>query len=378
MNGLCLRSTGRNLETCLDAQTTSLRHGFTTRFEEQQQHQPLDRAESSTTKTTMTPTSCPFLDLPTEIRLLIYSFALIDSTAITISSAALCGSYPDIVHRLYGAKRSPLYGLPEHHEPVIEPRYDASLLSVAKPAIIPLSGPAPDPPAYCNSEEKDNGTTALLLVNRQVHAELTSHFKLTRNRNTSLFISFPHGLHVFRTLCPHLLRQAKSVHIAGSYRAKDFCNRRAACMPAVVPPKDVKYNGNFTPDSTAQLTHLVTTVLGPNPSQPLQKFELRMYYPGEDAYASVWGDDSSPIVIALRNIYGGQIDVEVWRGRYGTGVYLTARPSVDGRRVVSTVWRRLEEGRRGEPEKGSWAVDAKWPAWEQEYVVSGPKDVIIT
>lgn len=50
------------------------------------------------------------------------------------------------------------------------------------------------------------------------------------------------------------------------------------------------------------------------------------------------------------------------------------------KRVVSTVWRRLEEGRRGEPRCGSWVVDPKWPSWEEKYEMSeGPKgDVIIS
>lgn len=32
------------------------------------------------------------------------------------------------------------------------------------------------------------------------------------------------------------------------------------------------------------------------------------------------------------------------------------------KRVVSTVWKKLEEGRRPrDPEVGSWVVDGKWP-----------------
>jgi hypothetical protein len=44
--------------------------------------------------------NCPFMRLPTELRLLIYSYALVDTPAITIGSAMLVGSHPDIVHRL--------------------------------------------------------------------------------------------------------------------------------------------------------------------------------------------------------------------------------------------------------------------------------------
>ena len=47
------------------------------------------------------PNYCPFLGLPTELRLLIYAFALLDGPAITIGTAELVGPHPDIVHRLY-------------------------------------------------------------------------------------------------------------------------------------------------------------------------------------------------------------------------------------------------------------------------------------
>jgi hypothetical protein len=43
---------------------------------------------------------CPFMGLPTELRLLIFEYALVDASAITIGSAELVGSHPDIVHRL--------------------------------------------------------------------------------------------------------------------------------------------------------------------------------------------------------------------------------------------------------------------------------------
>lgn len=68
----------------------------------------------------------------------------------------------------------------------------------------------------------------------------------------------------------------------------------------------------------------------------------------------------------------GDINVEVWRGRRGTGVYLSTmrpEPPAEGDkpgRSVSTVWRRLDEGRRGEPSCGSWVVDPKWPEWVDE------------
>lgn len=81
---------------------------------------------------------------------------------------------------------------------------------------------------------------------------------------------------------------------------------------------------------------------------------MRIYYPGDDSYSTVWGDDGSPTVVALRNIANAEVGIEVWRGQKGTGIYLCARPARERKRVVSTVWRRLEEGRRGQAVPGSW------------------------
>ena len=43
---------------------------------------------------------CPFLNIPTELRLAIYEYALRDGPAITIGTAELVGKHADIVHRL--------------------------------------------------------------------------------------------------------------------------------------------------------------------------------------------------------------------------------------------------------------------------------------
>lgn len=307
-----------------------------------------------------------FLNLPVELRLHIYTFALVDNPTLTISSAELVGAHPDVIHRLYGSKRIPFPGIPQNHEPVVETGYNSSLLSVTNPATIPLS-PSTNPP----DETYDHPHTAhlsLLLVNKQLNNELTSHFKLEKNISASLFIQYPHGLHVCRTLTPHLLRQTRSIHLAGAYTSRTFSPARAACMGPRQPPPglDVKYNGSIIPDSTAQLGELIKSLFGPSPVHRVSKLEMRIYYPGDDSYSTVWGDDSSPTVVALRNITVGEIGIEVWRGRYGTGVYLSAKPSDERRRVVSTVWRKLEEGRRGEPKCGAWVVDPRWPRWEDD------------
>ena len=316
----------------------------------------------------------PFLRLPTELRLLIYGFALHDAPAITIGTAELAGSNPDIVHRLYGGKRGPYPGIPHKHEPVVETTYSASLLSVTNPAVIPLSPGTMIPPEEPHSAPH-TAHLSLLLVNKLVNEELASHFKIAQNRNTSIFASYPHGLHVLQTVAPQIIHQAQSVHLAGVYVSKTIDPARAACLGSRQQPSvlEQKLNADAVPDSAAQLGSLVSSLLGPTPVHRIQKLELRVYYPGDDSYSTVWGDDSSPTVVALRNIYNGEIGIEVWRGQKGTGVYLTAKQTGERKRIVSTVWRRLEEGRRGQPKCGTWVVDPRWPNWEVEYEMSdGP------
>ena len=286
----------------------------------------------------------------------------------------------------YGDQRTPYSGIPTNHEPVIESTYNPALLSVTRPAFIPLA-PALSCPPERPLDSIHSAYTSLLLTNRQINSELTSHFKGSLISSTSLFVSFPHGLHVLTTLTPHLTRQGRSVHLAGIHTSRHFDTARAVCLPQsanhLPPGFDQTYHGNTTPNTTKELCTLITSIFGPQPRySSVQKLELRIYYPGTNSYTAVWGDDDSPVCIALRSIYAGEIGIEVWRGQRGTGVYLSAtraKEDEDGRhrkRVVSTVWRRLQEGRRGEPECGSWVVDPNWPEWEQEYDVDKGTTVV--
>ncbi|KAK4505989.1 hypothetical protein PRZ48_003954 [Zasmidium cellare] len=323
--------------------------------------------------------TCPFLDLPVELRLEIYSYAVLDCRAITVGTARLDGPHHDIIHRLYGNKRSPFPGIPKDHEPVIETRYEASLLSSTHPATIPLTPATVDPPDE-SYEHTQTAYHTLQLLCKQVNSELTSHFAIPARRQTSLFVQYPSGLHVLHTLTPQLVRQSRSVHIAGTYVPRTYCPPRRACLGAGMAPPQEKLQGDVVPDSKGQLDSLIRSLCGPNPTHPVEKLEMRMYYPGEDSYSTVWGDDSSPLVIALRNVAYGEVSIELWRGRYGTGVYMAAKPTGDRRRTVSTVWRKLEEGRHGRPPCGSWIVDPNWPEWNTTYEMSeGPQgDLIIS
>lgn len=318
----------------------------------------------------------PFLDLPLEIRLLIYGYTIVQSEAVTISSALLTGECADIVERQYGNGRSPFPGLPCHHEPVILPGYSSHLLSLTDPPRIHVSrAPAPEGLGYLDAAWQ-SPLKALRLVSTQVNDELVAHFRTKSSRDTSLFVSYPHGLHVFQTLCPDMIRQAKSVHISGNHYAAATLDRPMAASTtcsASSPSDEAKISGA---DSVEQLSNLIRSTLGPNPVFPIAKLEMRMYFPttdaGMDSYRSVWGDDNSPICVVLRNISSGFIDMECWRGTSGNGVHLSVRPHPANARIITSVWRRLQEGGRGEPKAGAWAVDDKWPHWSEEYVASPP------
>lgn len=288
-----------------------------------------------------------FLSLPLELRLIIYDFAAIEgSNAVSIGTAELIGNGPELIHRQYGDKRSPLPGLKPRHEAVILSGYSSRLLSVSDPARIHLSA-APSPSAYL-APNYHSTLGSLLRLNHQVHAELKAHFRVKNNRKTSLFISFPQGLHVFKTMCPDFVRQARSIHLAGSCPASSTKSLHLQ-----------------------QLASLVKATLGERPTYPLAKFEARIYFPGNDAYPRVW-DDHSPISIILRNVCNALIDMEVSRGRYGTGIYVSVRPHPENKRVISTVWRRLVEGDGGQPTCDDWVVDRFWPEWTNNFVPSSP------
>jgi hypothetical protein len=257
---------------------------------------------------------CPFLDLPLELRLLIYTFAIHEKPTVTVGVAQLTGSYPDIIHRQYADGRSPYRGIPEGHEPVVRLGYDSSLLSLTKPTTIPTGTELPQ-------QELWPAHLALKLLNKQIHDETKSHFKIQKNRLTDLFIQYPHGLHVCSTKAPYLVEQAKSLHLAGRYVPRTYVPARAACREprTPLPGTDTKYNGGFKPDEAAQLGDLIDSLFGKEPKHGVQKLEMRIYYPGDDSYSTVWGDDSSPIAIALRNTGYADISIEVWRGKYGCG-----------------------------------------------------------
>ena len=283
---------------------------------------------------------CRLLELPLELRREIYNHALFDSDIITIASAPVIGSCPDVLHHLAFTKR--LLGLPKRHEPIVTRRYDPSLLSLRCPhmSLITTDGKS----TFTKGSLNGLPTTGLLLANQQIHSEVMSEMAhLCASRRTSLFVSYPHGMHVLTRTCPHLLRRARSIHLSGTH--------------------DSSADGAL---HHRTLARLVCSILGPQPDFAVEKFEMRILYTGKDSYSKIWKDDHSPIVSALYNIAGGKIDVEVWRSKSNvTGVYLTASASPG--RVVSLYWRDLPD-RSAE----DFVIDSNWPHWDAEYQTARP------
>lgn len=267
----------------------------------------------------MVDTRCRILELPVELRLQIYEYAVLNARVITVGTAKLDGAAPDILYRKYGANRSPIKGIPCNSEPVVETRFNAELLS--NKATIELTSSTPDPIHI----SPQTTYQSLILVNQQINDELESLFTVPVHRQTSLFVNYPHGLHVLQTTTPELMRQSRSVHLAGLYFPPDYTppqsypSRRSRHFHNRDPvqPKLPKLEGEVTSDAFGQLSRFVESMFGPHAPNPVEVLELRIYFPG-DSYSTVWKADS-PVAVALSNIATGMVDIVVYRGRDGNG-----------------------------------------------------------
>ncbi|KAI6869600.1 hypothetical protein KC343_g11688 [Hortaea werneckii] len=353
---------------------------------------------------------CQLLSLPIELRLEIYNYLVHSSDIVTIGTAELHGAHHEIIHRQYASGKSPAKGIPPGHEHLIVNGYNANLLHPTRPAKIHL-------PRF-NQDEDDSitATTHLRLVCRQTARELAQHFP-PNPRPSHLFLSYPYGLHILHSRHPSLLQQARTIHLTGVYRPTDYSPARAATCPSPPHQRTLDGNSNSKPilepsDITTELSHLLTTIFPPptdtttptsphhdHPSPPALSnphLHLRIHYPGADSYSTIWGDEASPIVLALRGIPYGEIKLEIWRGKCGNGVDL--RVGGDGgrgegdeeveeelgewmrRRVVQSNWKRMEgeereqegggEGGGGRggilPAWADWVVDPRWPEGGEE------------
>ncbi|RMY57077.1 hypothetical protein D0865_03305 [Hortaea werneckii] len=258
---------------------------------------------------------CQLLSLPVELRLEIYSYLVESSDIITIGTAELHGPHHEIIYRQYANGKSPSKDLPPGHETLVLNGYNANLIHPTRPAKIHLP--------RCNQDEDGSitPTTRLRLVCRQTARELAQHFP-PNPRPAHLFLSYPYGLHILHSQHPSLLNQARAIHLTGIYTPSDFSPARAAACPS--PSHRRTLDGNRSSDSVlepsdvvAELSNLLTTIFPPPtptdtnsshhegptpPALPTTTLHLRIHYPGADSYSTIWGDEASPIVLALRGI----------------------------------------------------------------------------
>ena len=276
------------------------------------------------------------MDLPPELRLDIYDHVLFDAEAITISSAPVVGSPPDVVRHLQSTNR--IAGLPQHHEPIMTRHYDPSLLSLRDPPTSMVTSDGSS--TFTKASRNGLPTTDLLLANRQTYLEVTSEMvHLDKHRRISLFLSYPYGLHVLIHACPHLLERAHSVYISGF---DDMGPERGLHVHA--------------------LRQVISSVLGPDPLAPIEKLELRILSPGNRPYNTLSGDAKEPLNVAFSSIYGGNIRLGFYRNMKdkGTAVSLTAFPSPE--KNVTINWANL-----GDEEVKDFVIDPKWPERDAEY-----------
>ncbi|KAF2183799.1 hypothetical protein K469DRAFT_581596 [Zopfia rhizophila CBS 207.26] len=326
---------------------------------------------------------CYFLELPTELRLEIYDYCLTDTNSITVTSAAVTDHSSE---KNNNAPRTDIPGLPPDHIPLIRYHYDPSLLSISSPPTIINKGSdlRSSPRSFCARLPYPT-PLALLQTNHQIHDELSHLMRMRRgnpaNGGMALYISYPYGVLVLKALYPSLPRQARNVYISGYYNLKqrpvpheshESSSGSRRTNPNVHPrtrprlrmgsPPTMSQKLLPYPEATAETAHvalgtLVRSILSPAPAPLLRKLEIRVFYPGESTYSSVWADEESPIVEILSNVCGGKIDIEVFRGRRGNGVALVAYPNPRGR-IISTVWRRLGNSKE---ESEGFVIGEHWP-----------------
>ncbi|KAF2826301.1 hypothetical protein CC86DRAFT_446097 [Ophiobolus disseminans] len=368
-----------------------------------------------------------FLSLPTEIRCAIYDYVLADSTSVTISAGYITVFGQRIQDR---ARKRDIPGLPLDLAPLARRHYDASLLSIAKPPEIAIDQIA------MGDVETETGILgvpaplALQLSCRLVNDELQDYIRGKRaikaararsasdaneaqdveddNEGLSLYVTYPYGVLVLKSMYPYLLKQARRVYISGYYTETSTTSppspssgheaEAEAASEHLTPANSFEVAPSFssartnrsfrrtkaiTPTAThtshstrprlrldpslpthtstttfppysaptqtlapTALALLIRTLLPPTPTQ-LTRLTARLIYAGEDSYASVW-QAGSPVTHMLRNMCGGKVEMRIKRGASGTGMLYCAKPNPEAR-VVTTSWEnwRGGRGRRG-------------------------------
>ncbi|KAJ4369816.1 hypothetical protein N0V83_005580 [Neocucurbitaria cava] len=179
-----------------------------------------------------------FLALPTELRCHVYDLLLLTEPAcITIGAGRLTEIYGQKAKDR--ARKTDIPGLSLDLVPMLECRHAPGLLAGAILPAIPNDHDMVDKPK--NEKIIYSAISALSQTCRLVQDELTDYMRgkrrvaqtLRSHQNTngpaskeeekglSLYVTYPYGILVLKTLYPLLLKQARRVHISGYYNTPD-------------------------------------------------------------------------------------------------------------------------------------------------------------
>lgn len=335
---------------------------------------------------------CQFLELPIEVRLLIYDYAIAETNHITISVAEVEKNVFDD-----STPRETVEGIPGQFVPLVKNGFDRKMMEIGKVEMIPL----PDLlGAKILNGSMDSGygsfqlfdrtyrsefgrpdhpevplltAMSLFLTNRQIHDEMTAHIQHPTSERSTLHVNYPYGIIVLETLYPSLLRYAEKICISGWYeRTGDDEGASNGFAPHPTPGinrPDVSNIAHTHASSSvyelanSSLARLVRTTLPKTPHPTLKSLSFRIFYPRESEYSVIWSCNQSPIPVALKNMCGGKVDMKVLRGGLGNGVVMDVEPMVE-KRSLTTVWRRFQGGRGGEGE--AWRVFGNEMTWRKD------------
>lgn len=310
---------------------------------------------------------CYLLEIPIEIRLMVYECALAETNHITISVAELEKNVFD-----HSEPEETIEGIPGRFVPLIKNKFDPKMMEIGKVEVIPLpelmstrmlTGSMDSGYGSFNASNSVIGekfgsphrpelsSMSLLLTNRQIHDEMTAHIKHPTSARSTLHVNYPYGIIVLETLYPSLLRHAKEICISGWYDSTSegalfgSPHRGPSGLCLTETPESVYKIAN------SALTRLVRTTLPQVEHPTLKSLKLRIYYPREDHHSVIWTCKQSPIPIALRDMCGGKVDMKVLRGECGNGLVLNVEPDCTGRNLT-TVWRKFHGNK--DKEREAW------------------------
>jgi hypothetical protein len=333
------------------------------------------------------PKPCHFFKIPLELRLAIYDYALSDVT-ITVEEQD-----SNIFNS--GELDSEVEGLPARYVPKVENEYKVDMVMVGAPKVVPykntlgqtvslmgmssadpsLAGVSMDSgyasagssmysiaststtslPLSSIDDKLSNAppitNISLLQINSQIRNEMLMQMRSRIAKQTTLYVTYPYGLLVLQHHYPALLQSAKHIVITGSYTSPEPASPSASSPK---PPPDPTQLA-----ATKALQRLTRTLYSSyrqvTPTEyykRMQTLQMRIFYPDETRYSSVWGDADSPVVAAMQLIPAGYIETKTWRGRAGNAVTMKVRPPK--LKSVRVKFEGYDKGKVGEVRETKW------------------------